>query len=71
MIVKGIIKTIDFSDNSCKVRIPLFETAASSGEVILKAIMLIQPGSYNGYVEGDVVFVDFENNDLGQPIVCG
>lgn len=71
MIVKGLIKTIDFNDNSCMVRIPLFETAASRGEVVLKAIMLVQPGMYNGFVEGDVVFVDFENEDLGQPIVIG
>lgn len=71
MIVKGLIKSIDFSDNSCKVRIPLFETAASTGEVVLKATMLVQPGMYNGFIEGDVVFVDFENDDLGQPIIIG
>ena len=71
MIVKGIIKTIDFLDNSCTVRLPLFETAASSGEVVLKATILTQPGLYNGYVEGDIVFVDFENNELDQPIVLG
>jgi hypothetical protein len=71
MIVKGLIKSINFADNSCRVRIPLFETAASKGEVVLNATMLIQPGMYNGYIEGDVVFIDFENDDLGQPIVLG
>lgn len=71
MIVKGIIKTINFSENSCTVRLPLFETAAADGEVILDAIISIQPGLYNGYTEGDVVFVDFENNKLSQPIVVG
>lgn len=71
MIVKGLIKSIDFADNSCKVRLPIFETAASSGEVVLKATILIQPGMYNGYAEGDVVFVDFENDKLSQPIVIG
>lgn len=71
MIVKGIIKTINFSENSCTVRLPLFETAAAQGEVILDAIISIQPGLYNGYTEGDVVFVDFENNKLSQPIVVG
>mgnify|MGYP003292549718 CR=1 FL=1 len=71
MIVKGIIKTINFSENSCTVRLPLFETAAAQGEVILDAIISIQPGLYNGYTEGDVVFVDFENNKLSQPIIVG
>ena len=71
MIVKGLIKTINFTDNTCTVRLPIFETAASSGEVVLKAIILIQPGMYNGYAEGDVVFVDFENDKLSQPIVVG
>lgn len=71
MIVKGIIKTINFLENSCTVRLPLFETAAADGEVILDAIISIQPGLYNGYTEGDVVFVDFENNKLSQPIVVG
>jgi hypothetical protein len=71
MIVKGLIKTIDFSDNTCMVRLPIFETAASQGEVVVKAVILIQPGLYNSYAEGDVVFVDFENNKLSRPIVIG
>ena len=71
MLVKGLIKSINFSDNSCRVRIPVFETAASQGEVVLDAIMLIQPGMYNGYAEGDVVFIDFENDRLNQPVVIG
>ena len=71
MIVKGLIKSINFSDNSCRVRLPVFETAASQGEVVVTAIMSIQPGLYNGYNEGDVVFVDFENNRLNQPVVVG
>lgn len=71
MIVKGLIKSIDYSDNSCMVRLPIFETAATKSEVVLKAVMLSQPGMYNGYAEGDVVFVDFENDKLNQPIVIG
>ena len=71
MITKGILKTIDYNENSCTVRLPLFETAASSGEVVLPAIFLTQPGSYNGYDEGDIVFVDFENNSLNNPVVIG
>ena len=71
MITKGIIKTIDYSNNSCKVRIPLFETANTSDEVILPAIFLTQPGIYNGYNEGDIVFVGFEGSGLDCSIVLG
>lgn len=71
MIVKGLIKTIDISDNSCTVRLPIFETAASQGEVVLKAVISTVPGMYSGYTVGDIVFVDFENNKLNQPIVVG
>jgi hypothetical protein len=71
MIVKGIIKTINYNDNSCTVRLPLFETVATSGEVILSAVFMSQPGMYNGYAENDVVFVDFENDSLDSPIVIG
>ena len=71
MIVKGLIKSIDYSDNSCMVRLPIFETAATKSEVVLKAVLLAQPGMYNGYKEGDVVFVDFENDKLNQPIIIG
>ena len=71
MITKGILKTIDYNENSCTVRLPLFESAAASGEVVLPAIFINQPGSFNGYNEGDVVFVDFENNSLTSPVVIG
>ena len=71
MITKGILKTINYNENSCTVRIPLFETTSSTNEVVLPAIFLTQPGSYNGYSEGDVVFVDFENNSLSNPIIIG
>lgn len=71
MITKGILKAINYNENSCTVRIPLFETTSSTNEVVLPAIFLTQPGSYNGYSEGDVVFVDFENNSLSSPIIIG
>lgn len=71
MIIKGILKTIDYNNNSCTVRLPLFETTSSSGEVVLPAIFMNQPGMFNGYNEGDIVFVDFENNKLEAPIIIG
>ena len=71
MIIKGILKTIDYNNNSCTVRLPLFETTSTSGEVVLPAIFMNQPGMFNGYNEGDIVFVDFENNKLEAPIIIG
>lgn len=71
MITKGLIKTIDYNNNSCTVRLPLFEGANTVHEVILPAIFSIQPGIYNGYAEGDVVFVDFETDNFSTPIVIG
>jgi hypothetical protein len=71
MITKGILKTINYNENSCTVRLPLFEAANNKGEVVLPAIFMNQPGLFNGYNEGDIVFVDFENNKLEAPIIIG
>jgi hypothetical protein len=71
MITKGILKTIDYNNNSCKVRLPLFENSNNKDEVILPAVFLSQPGIYNGYAEGDIVFVDFEGDKLSQPVILG
>ena len=71
MIVKGIIKSIDYSGNTCTVRIPIFESAANENEVVISAILSTLPGIYNGYKEEDVVFIAFENNDYDMPVVIG
>ena len=71
MIVKGIIKSIDYQGNTCVVRIPLFETASGDKNVEITATFATLPGIYNGYKENDVVFVGFENNVIDKPIVLG
>ena len=71
MIVKGIIKSIDYTGNTCTVRIPVFESAANENEVVVPATLSTLPGIYNGYKEEDVVFITFENNDYDMPIVIG
>ena len=70
MLAKGIIDSIDFSSNTCIVRIPQFETA-NSDPIILSATFSITPGMYNGYKENDVVWVAFENNRLEHPVIIG
>lgn len=70
MIQKGIVTNLLLNENRILVRIPFFETAGSD-EVIFNCLLLNQPGLINGYQINDVVFVDFENNDLDTPIVIG
>ena len=69
MIVKGIIKTIDFKGNTCTVRIPVLENSANGAEVVIPAVFSMIPGLYNGYKVNDVVFVAFENDQLNSPVV--
>ena len=70
MIQKGIIKEIIFNENRMLVRIPMYESPGS-GEAIFDCMIANQPGYVNGYAIGDIVFVDFENDDLDDPVVVG
>lgn len=71
MLVKGIITNIDFANNTCSVRVPSFETAATKSEMIYDAIFAVPPGHYNGYKVGDIVICGFELTTYNDPIVIG
>lgn len=72
MITKGIIKTLDYENNSCTVNVPLFENPGDSfPPTLTKVLFLNQPGIYNGYKIGDTVVIDFIDNDFSQPIILG
>lgn len=71
MLVKGIIKSIDYNSNDCTVRIPTFETASQQEEVTMNAIFSIVPGVYNNYKVDDIVWIDFENNISEQAVIVG
>ena len=71
MITEAEIQSIDFNSNSCIVRIPLFETTGSLEPFVAEAKICIQPGIYNGYKQGDFVWVDFINDRKEYPIVLG
>lgn len=71
MITKALIKSIDFSSNTCVVRIPLFEGSGNINEVTFPATFAITPGIYNSYKAGDIVQVAFENGELNNPVVIG
>lgn len=82
MITKGIIinipsrkssvfNTEDFR-NTCDIRIPLFESVTNMDAVIIPdAQLIIQPGLYGNYKEGDVVWVAFEKGKYELPVVLG
>ena len=71
MVTAAEIQSIDFTSNSCVIRIPFFETAGTLEPFISTAKICIQPGIYNGYKIGDTVWVDFINGDKEWPIVVG
>lgn len=71
MVQKGQIKEIPLNSNKIKVRIPIFETSTDNREAIFDCLMCVNPGSTHGYAVGDIVYVDFENNDLDHPVVVG
>ena len=76
MITKAFIKSV-LPNNPYKynVRIPIYENSASkslpNGEYILEAVVCYSPGTIGGFKEGDCVFVSFEDNDNGRPIILG
>lgn len=70
MITKGIITAIDFTGNTCTVRMPFFETA-NNDPITGIATVSNTPGSYNGYKVGDVVWVAFENGQMDTPVILG
>lgn len=70
MVTKGIITSIDFNGNTCKVRMPYFEVAGGN-KIVSEAIISNTPGSYNGYKVGDAVLVAFEDGHIETPVVIG
>ena len=71
MITKAIVQSINATGTRCVVRMPLFETPASSIPVEAEAIVSITPGIFNNLVVNDVVLVAFEENAMEKPIVIG
>ena len=71
LVTKGVIKSINRAGNRCQVRIPLFESAASSAVVEAEALVNIMPGFYQNLFVDDVVFVAFEENAIEKPIIIG
>ena len=63
-------------DNKFKIYVPIFRRAGEpennpSGASIMYATLCYNPGAENGYRVGDVVYISFENNQMGEPIILG
>lgn len=74
MITKGIItEIVDEKDKHYfSVRVPIFETSASTEFSIFKEVPLCyEPGNLSGYHLDDVVWVGFENNEANNPVILG
>ena len=68
MIQRGIIWEYGKKPNRLLVRIPYFEKAGDK-QVIFECLIAVPSGVMPSYKIGDIVFVDFENNDLNYPVV--
>lgn len=71
MITKGEIQSVDFTGNTCVVRIPYFESAGITDKIYAEAAVCNPPGIYNSYKAGDVVFLAFDDGEPGQPVILG
>ena len=76
MIRKAIIEKLENNGYQARVRIPVLDRMpSSSSSVDTKELRLAsictQPGSNPAYKVGDIVFVDFENNNDGSPVILG
>ena len=75
MVTKGIIEEI-INIYQAKVRLPVYDgfadtkNATPSNELTIASICNI-PNIYNTIAVGDIVYVAFEDNDLGNPVILG
>ena len=75
MILKAIIESTNL-DNQYRIRIPKYHqidgvSTATPINQLPFASVCYQPGIIPNYSIGDVVYIDFENDDLSQPIILG
>lgn len=73
MITKAIIKQLNTDkDNHFRVYIPLLRKANNSeDDATLDATLIYIRGLENTFKVGDIVFVDFENNQYSSPVILG
>ena len=70
MITKGEILSINILENTCRVRLPIFETT-NNDIISTTATFSVPPGLYNSFQAGDIVYVGFEQDDIRQAVILG
>lgn len=75
MITRGIIEKV-ISKYSYLVRIPVYNQVTSAAnytptDELSVATVCVQAGNSPKYKLGDIVYIDFEDSDIGQPIILG
>lgn len=76
MILKGIISSYIDDENKVKIRIPRYHRPVGTAgytplESLPSATIISPPGIKPQYIPGDIVYVDFEDDDLSKPCILG
>lgn len=77
MILKGIISSyVNEETNKIKIRIPKYHrpvgvSGSVPNEELPYATIISSPGIKPQYIPGDIVYIDFEDDDLSKPCVIG
>ena len=76
MITKAIVQGKVPGTSKYKVRIPIFDGVAAGeantpDDLLPEATVCCLPNFTNVVNTGDIVFVAFEENDLGKPVILG
>lgn len=75
MLIKAFIESNEIN-NQYKIRIPKYHKlsgtpgATPDSDLPIASVCYL-PGIIPNYAVGDIVFVDFENNDLSFPVILG
>lgn len=76
MITKAIVEECIKDSNLFRVRIPIFDgvsggSTSTPNHLLPLATLCTLPNANNIVNVGDVVYVGFEDNDIGRPVILG
>lgn len=71
MITEAIIRKANTANGTYQVYIPFFDGTSNVNVATVNAVSLQLPGILLNYSEGDKVWVAFENNKHGEPVIIG
>lgn len=74
MITVGTIKNKEYDSNNIviyTITLSIFKAAGSTTTPEFKSTCCVNPGTYEPYNIGDIVYVGFVNNSLEAPVILG